>query len=189
MMRSSFAPALAVACLLLGCARKSGRTPAILFPESNEVPGWSKVGETRTFEAANLWQYIDGDAEKYIGAGVRKTLTANYRYGDSIEATADVHLMATADGPRKIMDSESAADSQPVALGDDARLYGASLVFRKGRYFVRLVAFKQSPEVGKALVELARGIDRKLEQQIWNESGHSGTQGNRQTAVEPQAFC
>jgi len=162
MMRFPISPTLAVACMLLGCGVKSGSKPATLFPESNEVPGWSKVGETRTFEASSLWQYIDGDAEKYIGAGVQKTLTANYRYGNSIEAAADVHVMANVDGPRNIMDSESAADSQPVALGDAARLYGASLSFRKGRYLVRVVAYKQSPEVGKALVELARGIEKKL---------------------------
>ena len=166
MMRSRSASMLAVACLLLGCGAKSDSKQASVFPESNEVPGWSKVGETRTFEASNLWQYIDGGAEKYIRAGVQKTLTADYRYGDSIEATADVHVMATADGPRSIMDSESAADSQPLALGDAARLYEASLIFRKGRYFVRLVAYKQSPEVGKVLVELARRIERKLEQQV-----------------------
>ncbi len=161
-MRSRSLSALAVACLLLGCGGKSGSKPATVFPKSNEVPGWSKVGETRTFEASNLWQYIDGDAEKYIRANVQETLTADYRYGNSIEATADVHVMATADGPRNIMDSESAADSQPVALGDAARLYGASLIFRKGRYLVRVVAYEQSPEVGKALVELARGIEKKL---------------------------
>ena len=166
MMRSRSSLTLAVACLLLGCAGKSGSKPATVFPESNEVPGWSKVGETRTFEASNLWQYIDGDAEKYIAAGVQRTLTADYRSGDSIEATADVYVMATAEGPRKIMDSESAAESQPVVIGDAARFYGASLIFRKGPYLVRLVAYEQSPEVAKALVELARGIERKLEQQV-----------------------
>lgn len=165
MMRFRSPSVLAVACLLLGCGGRSGSKPATIFPESNEVFGWTKVGETRTFEASDLWRYIDGDAEKYIRANVQKTLTADYSFGNSIEAVADVHVMATADGPRNIMDSESAADSQPVALGDAARLYGASLIFREGRYFVRVVAYQQSPEVGKALVELARGIEKKLGQQ------------------------
>ena len=162
MMRSRCALMLAVACLLLGCGRASSSRPARLLPESNDVSGWSKTGETRTFEAANLWQYIDGDAEKYIQAGVRKTLTADYRYRDSTDAVADVYMMAAADGARKIMEAESAAGSQPIALGDAGRLYGASLVFRKGPYLVRVVAYKESPEVGKALVELARGIEGQL---------------------------
>lgn len=153
---------LAAACVLAGCGPKTGSKPATLFPESNEVYGWSKTGETRTFEAADLWQYIDGDAEKYIQAGVKRTLTADYRYQDSTDAVADIYVMAAAEGAKRILDSENAANSRPAALGDAGRLYGASLVFRKGPHLVRLVAYKESPQVSKALEELARGIERKL---------------------------
>jgi len=149
-------------CLLAGCAGTL-RSPAVtLFPQSNEVPQWSKIGETRTFKAADLWQYIDGDAEKYIQAGVQETVTANYRYRDSVDAVADIHVMATAGGPKQILDSESSDGSQPMALGDSGRSYGASLIFRKGPYLVRLVAYKQSPELAQALLELGRGIEKKL---------------------------
>ncbi len=154
---------LPVACLLLGCGAKTSPGQAKLFPEGGEVSGWSKVGETRTFEAANLWQYIDGDAEKYIQAGVQRTLTADYRYRDSFEVVADIHVMATAEGARKIMDAVPSMDSQPVALGDSGKLYKGSLIFRRGPYLVRLVAYKDSPEVGEDLMELARAIERKLE--------------------------
>jgi len=166
MMRCASSLVLAACALLAGCSVKSGARTAALFPESNEVPGWSKVGETRTFKAADLWQYIDGDAEKYIRAGVQETLTANYSYQGSLDAAGDIHVMATAEGPRQVMNSEPSEEGRPVELGDSGRLYGASLVFRKGPYFVRLVAYKQSPEAGKVLVELARGIVRKLGQQV-----------------------
>jgi hypothetical protein len=162
MIRRQALWAIALSFLLPGCGREPAAVPKDFFPESNEVLGWSKVGETRTFAAASLWQYIDGDAEKYIQAGVQKTLTASYRYKDSTEATVDIHVMAAADGPRKIMDAESAAESQPVALGDAGRRYGASLIFRSAQYLVRVVAYKSSPEVGKALVELGRGIEKNL---------------------------
>lgn len=154
--------AIALSFLLPGCSRKPAAAPTDFFPESNEIPGWNKVGETRTFAAANLWQYIDGGAEKYIQAGVQKTLTASYRYQDSTEVTVDVHVMAAVDGPRKIMDPESAAESQSVALGDAGRLYEASLIFRSRQYLVRVVAYKSSPEISKALLELGRGIEKKL---------------------------
>ena len=157
--------AIALLLPLLGCGKKQAAVPRDFFPENNEVPGWSKVGEARTFVAADLWRYIDGDAEKYIHAGEQKTLTASYRFKDSTEATVDIHVMGAADGPRKIMDSESSAESQSVALGDAGRLYEASLIFRSGQYLVRVVAYKSSPEVGKALVELGRTIEEKLGQQ------------------------
>jgi hypothetical protein len=156
--------ALAILAVIpaLGCGPKSGPTPPTFFPETNEVPGWSKVGETRTFEASRLWEYIDGDAERYVQAGVEKTLTTDYRYGAGIEAVVDIHIMKAPEGARKIFESESPAGSLRFELGDGARLSKASLTFYKGPYFVRLVAYQEAPEVRDALVALGRAIARKF---------------------------
>ena len=148
--------------LAQACAPSSSRQPAGFFPATNEVPGWSKTGETRTFEASRLWEYIDGDADKYIQAGVQKTLTADYRYREKIEAVADVYVMARDEGARKIFDSESSVGSKPIQIGDAARLSRASLTFHKGPYYVRLVAYEEAPEVADGLVALGRAIDNRL---------------------------
>lgn len=150
---------MAALLLVLGC--RSAKPPGLL-PETGEAAGWSKAGQTRTFEAGNLWQYLDGGAEKYVQAGVEKTVTADYRYRDGTEATADIHVMQAAAGAGRILESEPAAGSEPVGLGDEGRLYGASLTFRKGRYLVRLVAYQQAPQTGSALVALGRSIEIKL---------------------------
>ena len=121
----------------LACGSKSTPKPAAFFPESNEVKGWAKTGETRIFPAKELWQYIDGDADKYVKAGVEETLTADYSYGDKVEAVADVFVMSDAAGATKVFESQPAEGSQPVQLGDAARLYKGSVTLRKGRYFPR----------------------------------------------------
>jgi hypothetical protein len=152
----------AVAVLNLACKSKTAPTAGGLFPASGEVTGWVKSGETRTFEADRLWEYIDGDADRYIQAGVEQTLTADYRYQNRADAVADVHILKTPDGPRKLMEAESSADSRPASVGDNARLYASSLVFRKGRYLVRVVAYDETPEISKALVDLGQAIGRRL---------------------------
>jgi ferredoxin len=129
------------------------------FPESSQAAGWSKSSATRTFEADQLWRYIDGGAEKYIQAGVVRTLTASYRYQDRIDAVADVYVMKSAQGATAIFESEPAAGSRPVALGEAARLYKGSLTFRARTCFVRLVAMSECPP--EALLALARGIARR----------------------------
>jgi len=147
--------------LAQACGSKPVSAPATFFPETNEVSGWSK-GETRTFEADRLWEYIDGDDDRYIQAGVLRTLATDYRYQEKVEAVADIYVMKTPEGARKIFDSESSVGSQPIQIGDAARLFQSSLVFRKGPCFVRLTAYQEAPEVGKALVELGRGVERRL---------------------------
>jgi polyferredoxin len=138
--------------------------PISWLPESGDAPGWTKQGDARLFEAADLWKYVDGDAERYLRAGVRRTLTANYRYRETVEAVADVHLMESSDGARSFFESEPSAGSRPAALGDAGRSYGQSVTFRRGPFFVRLVAYQDAPETEPALVSLGQAIERRLVQ-------------------------
>jgi hypothetical protein len=72
--------------------------------------------------------------------------------------------MKTADGARRIFEFEPASLSRDGGVGDASRLYGSSLTFRKGACFVRLTAYEETPAVAGGLVELARAIERKLNQ-------------------------
>ena len=128
------------------------------LPESGEAAGWTKTGETRTFAAADLWQFMDGGADRYEQAGVERTFAAQYRSRESIDAAVEVHLFQSAAGPRNILDGEPSAGSRPIDLGDGGRLFAASLVFRKGRYLVRIVAYQE----GAPLMALGRSIDARL---------------------------
>jgi hypothetical protein len=157
----TIALALAVVAVLAGCNRKAARntTP---FPASNEVKGWTKTGETRTFDAANLWRYIDGDTEKYLKAGVESTSTSDYKFENNVEAVADVYAMRNQEGARQIFDSQAVGNAKLISMGDAARLYRSSLLFRKGRYLVRIVAYDELPAGSQAIAELGRGIEQRL---------------------------
>ncbi len=134
------------------------------LPQSGDAPGWTRVGETRLFEAADLWKYVDGDAERYLRAGVRRTLTASYRYRDTVETVADIYLMDAPQGAASVFESEPSAGSRPVALGDAGRSYGQSVTFHQGAFFVRLTAYQDTPQTEAALVSLGQAIERKLGQ-------------------------
>jgi len=159
---STLAMILALAGLLAGCRAKAPSAPADFFPASQSVESWVKSSDTRTFEASHLWEYIDGDAEKYIQAGVVKTLTSDYRFNNKVDATADVYVMAKPEGAKKIYDSEAGAESHAVEVGEAGRIAKGSLTFHQGPYFVRLVAYEDSPEVTKGLADLAGAINSRL---------------------------
>ena len=149
--------------LVFGCGTKRPDQPENYFPDSSEVAGWSKTGETRVFPSDRLWEYIDGDADRFVRAGVERAMTADYSYQNRIDAVADVFVMSAPAGAVTIFESQPATGSQPLKLGDAARLYKGSLTFRKGRFFVRLVAFADAPEVSQALTVLGHGIENKLD--------------------------
>ena len=153
---------LILASFLMGCRSKPSSSSVDFFPASNAVQQWVKSSDTRTFEASRLWEYIDGDADKYVQAGVVKTLTSDYRFNGKTDAAVDVYVMDDAAGARKIYDSESAEGSQPITIGDAGRYAKGSLTFRQGRYFVRLVAYEDSPEIAKGLADLAHAVSGRL---------------------------
>jgi hypothetical protein len=133
------------------------------FPASGAVAGWEKGDKTQTFDAANLYEYIDGGAEQYISAGVVGVATSDYKFQGSLEATVDAYTMKTADGAKTIFDADPAtSDSKSVQLGDAGRLYGQSVVFRKGVTIVRITAFEAAPGGSDALLALAHEVEGKL---------------------------
>ncbi|MGA3161424.1 MAG: DUF6599 family protein [Terracidiphilus sp.] len=140
-----------------GC-KKKGADP---FPASGAIAGWEKTSETRTYAAKDLYQYIDGDAEQYISAGVVSTSTSDYKYQGQLEATVDVHTMSSAEGARKILETGT-KDAKPIQLGDAGFAYTQSIIFRKGTSLVRIVAYESMPGTPQALLELARGVEAKL---------------------------
>ena len=155
---------LVAGCLALfgapGCHREPNAN--VLLPSSNEAAGWVKSSATRTYEATNLWQYIDGEAERYLRAGVQSVSTADYKFENKLDAVVDIYTMKKAASAKKIFESEPTGDGRSVQLGDDARWYSQSLIFRKDSYLVRIVAYQDSAETAEALLELGRGVERRM---------------------------
>jgi hypothetical protein len=132
------------------------------FPATGQVAGWEKTGNTRVFEAKDLWQYIDGDSEQYIQAGVVSTSTTDYRYNGKLEAVVDVYTMKDATGATKILANGQGNDAAQVQVGDAGLAYAQSVTFRKGPYLVRIVAYQSAPDASQALMALAHGVEAKL---------------------------
>ncbi len=145
----------------LVAAASAGHAATSPFPDA--AAGWAKTDAVRSFDAANLYQYIDGDAEKYIKAGVKGAATADYSFRGHVDAVVDIYTMSDARGARTIFDSDAAGDAGTVAVGDAAHADSQSLEFRKGAALVRIIAYQEGPEVPQALLDLGHAIERQLD--------------------------
>ena len=72
------------------------------------------------------------------------------------------NVMQSPEGATKIFQSEPVGDAKPAQLGDSARIYSQNLVFRKGFYLVRIVAYQESVEFPRALLVLGQAVERRL---------------------------
>jgi hypothetical protein len=150
--------AIVAAVAVSGCKKHAGNP----FPESNAVAGWQKTSDTRVFAAKDLWQYIDGDAEHYIAAGVVSTSTSDYKFQGQLEAVVDIYTMGDATGARKIFEAGQSREANAVQVGDAAVAYAQSVIFRKGPSLVRIVSYESTPGAQQALLALAHGVEAKL---------------------------
>ena len=96
-MRGSVAPALlTLSVLLLSCSGPESRGgveggSGTDFPV---VEGWSRPGDVLTYDADNLWEYINGAAELFVEFGVQTCRTADLVSGE-VTVTVDLYDMGT----------------------------------------------------------------------------------------------
>ena len=150
--------AIAVLAAAVGCKKKNVDP----FPASGAVSGWEKTGDTRVYAADDLWQYIDGDSEQYLKAGVISASTSEYNIRASWRQSSTFTLSGDSAGARKILESGQTSDAKNVQLGDAGIAYEQSVTFRKGPYLVRIVAYEDGPGAQQALMALAHGVEKRL---------------------------
>ena len=151
---------VAVAVMVAGAGCKHAKVDP--FPASGAVAGWQKTSDTRVFAAKDLWQYIDGDADHYIQAGVVTTSTSDYNYQNHLEAVVDVYTMGDQAGAHKILAGDESKSGKSVSLGDEAVAFEQSVTFRKGAFLVRIVAYNSTPDTQQALLALAHGVEARV---------------------------
>ncbi len=119
---------------------------SLSLPESGEAAGWQRTGAARVFDASNLWEYMDGGADRYVKAGLLRTLTAPYRYAGRVDAVAELHQFRSAVGAATLFE----------AVGQVGDL---SYCFLKGACLGRVVAYDAGS--GDALRELGRAMEKR----------------------------
>ncbi len=135
-----------------------------LFPRTGEVRGWMQVGNVRVFQAENLYEYVDGDDERYLHAGVRRAWTTDFQYQKSIECVVDIYAMGSLEGAKELLASESSVNRSAISLGNDGYSFDGGLVFRKNCFVVRLTVTGDPTGSQTPLAELGHAVERRLAQ-------------------------
>jgi hypothetical protein len=121
-----------------------------------EVLGWKTDGPDKVFTRQNIFDYMDGGGEIYLAYDFQQLLAREYAKADAPRIVAEVYQMASSRDAYGIFTHDT--DGQPVSLGQLA-LYSAGLLrFWKDRFFVRLQAEDETPEVKTALMTLGNRI-------------------------------
>ena len=140
-----------------------------------DVDAWGEVTGFREYTPANLWEKINGRAEIYLQFGMQRMSLGTYRHAFDPSLSVDVYWyeMTEPDGAFGIYRAESGGRVTQIDVGDEGYGSGGTVVFRKGRDYVRVEASGEGESLEAAGPAIARAIAGRIEdtgQPLWADS-------------------
>lgn len=135
-------------------AAPTGRPPATLLPP--QLEGLVRVGSPRHFTPANLWEFINGHAEYFLGAGFQGVVVGEYAPpapgggAPSPELVVEIYDLGEPLAAFGVLTDE-AGQGEPLGVGSLGYRSGETASFVQGPYYVKLSGFApRAPLVGAA---------------------------------------
>lgn len=131
---------------------------AALLPE--RINDWHRLGAIRRFTKANLYEYINGHAEYFLGAGFREVVVGEYGSAGNPQPSlvVDIYDLAAPLNAFGVLMDEMGETGQPAPVGEMGFRTGRSLGFLAGPYYVKLAAFAD----GMPLLEAGAAIRQTM---------------------------
>ena len=127
-----------------------------LLPSETSTNGWSMAAEPEFFDAENLWEYINGQAEMYLDYGFVQVMAVDYiSRGGTGFLTVEIYLMESPVHAFGIYAAERSSDESFIEIGVQGYIGENNLNFWKGPYYVKLTSFEVLPGLAETLKTLA----------------------------------
>lgn len=135
---------------LAGCSH-----PAELLPD--DVQGYVPQGKDGLYTPENLFDLLNGGAEVYRSFNVR--LVVNRRYGkpDAPDIMVDLFDMASSADAFGAYHHDM-REGETADVGHESERMGSALFFWKDRYYVSILAMRETQETERAVLALGRAI-------------------------------
>jgi len=108
-------------------------------PSCNLVSGWSQQGHSRSYEAENLFEYMDGNAEGYLIYGFKTMNGVNCQKGE-VTLVIDVSDMGDSDSAFGMFTANRDLRQPEQKIGMGGQIVPRRAIFAKGRYYVEVAA-------------------------------------------------
>jgi hypothetical protein len=129
------------------------------------LPSQARALQAPVFYAANLWEYIDGDADRFQLYGLEAMLHQEFQAG-GINVTLDIYSMGKPENAFGIYALNRSSKGRFVTIGTEGTCAqsddgsAATLNFFLDRYYVKLMGFGSGSDA--ILEAFARGIASRI---------------------------
>ena len=152
---------LALACGLAASASldyEKGDTTSV-FPDGSGIP---KLGEPAEYAPENLYKYIDGAAEVYLGYGFEELAVQIYESEKGPSLTAEIYEHSDPRNGFGIYASERPVEGDFLKIGAQGYYEEGILNFVRGSYYVKLSSYALGDQDRSVLAQVAADIAARL---------------------------
>jgi hypothetical protein len=149
----------AVAALGLAVACGSPGTDDGSFPQ---IDGLKVRGAAEVYDPETLFEYINGAAESYLAYGFEELTVQSYEENGEVVLVVDVYQHRDRVNAFGIYCQERPADGPFVEVGTEGYHQPGVINFFKGRYYVKILSYRQLDDERKELVALAGRLADRL---------------------------
>ncbi len=140
-------------------ANPASPDPASVFPTKNAIPGWDISQKVATYDHANLFNLVDGQADSFFAYGFDKVAVQRYKNAGGTLLNVEIWQLATLADAYGLF--STGRTGEPATIGNEGDSDpGRRLAFWQNCYFVSLEALQPVPDA--TLQAFAQAISGKL---------------------------
>lgn len=132
---------------------------------------WSQSEPVRTITSETIFDYMNGGGELYLAYGFERLEVVKYTIPDQPEILVEIYVMKTSADAFGLLSLDwegesveigpllSELETESLTLSPNRYLYGSGLLrLAVDRLYVRILSFRDSPDVRKAILFLGQTI-------------------------------
>jgi len=131
-----------------------------LIPE--RILDWTAVEEIETYNRETIFDYIDGAGEIYRQYDFRQLIVKRFKSTDHPSITVELFDMGDSRDAFGVFSHSREGEDTDIGQGSEFR--SGLLCFWKNRFFACIYAEKRTDETDNAVLELARGIVKRIKE-------------------------
>ena len=152
---------LRLACIVLAACALAAAQNQGAAPDCKLVPGWSQSGAARTYEADNLFEYMDGNAEGYLIYGFQTMRGVTCEKG-GVTFVIDISDMGDADSSYGMFNANRDPRQPFERAGMGGQIVPRRAIFAKGKYYLEIAANPEGDHTAP-LRQFVAALDRAVE--------------------------
>lgn len=127
-----------------------------------QMHGWRTHGKAETYNRQTIYDYMDGAGEIYLSYSFRELLVQRYIKPGKPEIIVEIFDMVSGKDAFGVFSHVQGRDDKEAGIGQGSEYRGGLLTFWKGRFFISILARRETPEAKKAVLLIGKAVSKAI---------------------------